>query len=189
MGIADRFEPPFADALRNLRKGEYSKKPVKSQFGWHIIKVDDVRIITTSSKEETKSANKAGLNPKDMGDFIRKSKEALTSNYKDPASAEFTGLVVSEGPDKIALCGKVNGKNSFGGYVGRKIFYVVYYKPGPMDRFNPVVWTEGQSASENDLNSDYAPLRQAASKSIATELDLAKSYCEASAKNHITRQE
>ncbi len=35
--------PEFADAAFALKKGEYSKTPVKTQFGYHVIKVEDVR--------------------------------------------------------------------------------------------------------------------------------------------------
>lgn len=33
----------FSDALAGLKKGETTKTPVKSQFGYHIIRVDDIR--------------------------------------------------------------------------------------------------------------------------------------------------
>ena len=35
--------PEFADAMVKLKKGEITKDPVKSQFGWHIIRLDDSR--------------------------------------------------------------------------------------------------------------------------------------------------
>jgi len=37
---------PFIDAVKKLKKGEYTQTPVQTPFGWHIIRVDDVRPIT-----------------------------------------------------------------------------------------------------------------------------------------------
>ena len=37
--------PPFADAAFSLEKGAYSKKPVQTQFGWHVIMVEDRRSV------------------------------------------------------------------------------------------------------------------------------------------------
>jgi peptidyl-prolyl cis-trans isomerase C len=35
--------PEFAEATRKLKPGEMTSEPVKSQFGWHIIKVEETR--------------------------------------------------------------------------------------------------------------------------------------------------
>jgi peptidyl-prolyl cis-trans isomerase C len=45
---------PFADAAFALKAGEYSKEPVKTQFGWHVIKVEDRRTAKAPSFEELK---------------------------------------------------------------------------------------------------------------------------------------
>ena len=37
---------PFADATSALTKGNITKTPIKTQFGWHIIKLNDVRAKT-----------------------------------------------------------------------------------------------------------------------------------------------
>lgn len=37
------FVPEFSEALAALKKGETSKTPVKSQFGYHVIRLDDTR--------------------------------------------------------------------------------------------------------------------------------------------------
>lgn len=37
------FVPPFAQALTSLKKGETTKTPVQTQFGWHVIRVEDVK--------------------------------------------------------------------------------------------------------------------------------------------------
>jgi peptidyl-prolyl cis-trans isomerase C len=35
--------PEFAKAMAALQKGQMTDKPVKSQFGFHVIRVDDIR--------------------------------------------------------------------------------------------------------------------------------------------------
>ncbi len=37
------YVPQFADALVRLEKGKYSEVPIQTQFGWHVILVEDVR--------------------------------------------------------------------------------------------------------------------------------------------------
>jgi peptidyl-prolyl cis-trans isomerase C len=37
-----------------LKKGQITDKPVKTQYGWHIIKLDDVRDAKAPSMEEIK---------------------------------------------------------------------------------------------------------------------------------------
>lgn len=39
----------FTDALASLKKGEYTKEPVKTRFGWHLLKVEDgPRVVTNA---------------------------------------------------------------------------------------------------------------------------------------------
>jgi peptidyl-prolyl cis-trans isomerase C len=52
--VPGTFVPPFANALLNLKKGEYTKEPVESQFGWHVIKLDDVRELKVPPFNELK---------------------------------------------------------------------------------------------------------------------------------------
>ena len=41
----DRMVPPFAAAVVALKKGEYTKAPVQTQYGWHVIRLDDTRDV------------------------------------------------------------------------------------------------------------------------------------------------
>ncbi|MBI3478750.1 MAG: peptidylprolyl isomerase [Nitrosomonadales bacterium] len=52
--VPSNFVPPFANALLNLKKGEYTKEPVKTQYGWHVVKLDDVRELKVPSFDELK---------------------------------------------------------------------------------------------------------------------------------------
>jgi peptidyl-prolyl cis-trans isomerase C len=39
----ESYVPEFGKAMTALKKGEMTEAPVKSQFGWHIIRLDDTR--------------------------------------------------------------------------------------------------------------------------------------------------
>lgn len=39
----DMMVPEFSEVAFNMNKGEYSKKPVKTEFGYHVILVEDIR--------------------------------------------------------------------------------------------------------------------------------------------------
>lgn len=43
---ATNYVAPFRDALIKLKKGEMTAAPVQSQFGWHIIRLDDLRPLS-----------------------------------------------------------------------------------------------------------------------------------------------
>lgn len=51
--IPSTFVKPFGEALMTLTKGQVSA-PVQSQFGWHIIKLDDVRDLKIPPLDEIK---------------------------------------------------------------------------------------------------------------------------------------
>ncbi len=38
-----RMVKPFGDAVKTLKKGEITQEPVQTQYGWHIIKLEDTR--------------------------------------------------------------------------------------------------------------------------------------------------
>jgi len=44
----------FADAMVKLKKGQTTSAPVQSQFGWHIIRLDDERPLTPPPYDEVK---------------------------------------------------------------------------------------------------------------------------------------
>ncbi len=48
------YVPEFTEALVKLSKGQTTQTPVKSQFGWHIIRLDDVRDAQLPKLDEVK---------------------------------------------------------------------------------------------------------------------------------------
>ena len=50
----NQMVPQFSQAAAGLTKGKYTKAPVKTQFGWHVILLDDTRPVTPPKFEDMK---------------------------------------------------------------------------------------------------------------------------------------
>jgi len=56
--------------------------------------------------------------------WMDKGMEQVKAKLKDPESAQFSGVYFHRGADGVPMtCGKVNAKNSFGGYTGSERFF------------------------------------------------------------------
>jgi peptidyl-prolyl cis-trans isomerase C len=53
-GPSGRYVKPFADAITSMQKGQTTPAPVKTDFGYHVIRVDDVRPLTVPPFAELK---------------------------------------------------------------------------------------------------------------------------------------
>ncbi len=49
---ADGMVPEFSAAVMKLKKGELTQTPVKTQYGWHVIQLEDVRDRPTPAMEQ-----------------------------------------------------------------------------------------------------------------------------------------
>lgn len=54
-GAPARYVKPFGDALTKLKKGQITDPPVQSQFGWHIIRLDDERATKIPPFEDVRN--------------------------------------------------------------------------------------------------------------------------------------
>jgi peptidyl-prolyl cis-trans isomerase C len=52
--VPGTFVKPFADALASLQKGKMTETPVQTQFGWHVIRLDDVRDVKAPPLDQVK---------------------------------------------------------------------------------------------------------------------------------------
>ena len=53
-GPPGRYVKPFADAILKLKKGQMTEAPVQTQFGWHVLRVDDERATRVPAFAEAK---------------------------------------------------------------------------------------------------------------------------------------
>jgi len=68
----------FADAAAALEKGHYTKTPVKTQFGWHVIMLDDVRDTTPPPFDDIKDRLKLGLAQQKLQKHMAELRKAAT---------------------------------------------------------------------------------------------------------------
>lgn len=70
--------PEFAKAMETQKKGEYSKEPVKSQFGFHIVLVDDTRDVAPPSFERVKEKIRENLHTRLIQAYMDELKNKAT---------------------------------------------------------------------------------------------------------------
>ncbi len=65
------FVKPFADALTKLEKGKYTETPVQTQFGWHVIQLDDVRPAQFPAFDTVKQQLQSMIQEREVQNFVR----------------------------------------------------------------------------------------------------------------------
>ncbi len=63
------FVKPFSDAMVALGKGSYTEVPVKTQFGYHVIKLEDTRAAKVPTLEEVKPQISESLQQKKLQEY------------------------------------------------------------------------------------------------------------------------
>jgi len=76
------FVPEFSQAMAKLGKGQMTQEPVKSQFGWHIIKVEDTREAKFPPLEEVKPQIQQRLGTMKLAQFRDELRAKAKTDYK-----------------------------------------------------------------------------------------------------------
>jgi peptidyl-prolyl cis-trans isomerase C len=76
------YVPEFSAALQGLKKGEMTKTPVKTQFGYHIIKLEDTRTAQFPSFDEVKDKVKQQLEQVKLQEYQESLRKAAKTDYK-----------------------------------------------------------------------------------------------------------
>jgi len=63
---------PFSEAVAKLEKGSYTKEPVKTQFGWHVILLEDVRESPAPSFEAMRNKISSEINRQRVADYVQR---------------------------------------------------------------------------------------------------------------------
>ncbi len=84
----DRMVPEFGEAASKMKPGELSE-PVKTQFGWHIIKLDETRPKTFPPLDQIKDQVSRYVVQKAQSDLVMKLREGAKIERTDqPADAK-----------------------------------------------------------------------------------------------------
>ena len=78
----DAYVPEFGKAMAALKKGEMTDTPVKSQFGFHIIRLDDTREAQFPAFNDVKDQIKQRLEQTKLQDFQEKLRKSAKTDYK-----------------------------------------------------------------------------------------------------------
>lgn len=78
----DAYVPEFGGALTKLKKGEMTAVPVKSQFGWHVIRLDDTREASFPGFDDVKGQIKQRMEQVRMQQFQEELRAKAKTDYK-----------------------------------------------------------------------------------------------------------
>lgn len=77
---ADRMVPPFSEAVVALENGKFSKEPVQTQFGWHVILREESRALTPPPLDAVKDQIRPMLQ--------RQKAQTMIENLRNSAQVE-----------------------------------------------------------------------------------------------------
>lgn len=77
---AGTFVKPFSDAMAALEKGKFTEAPVQTQFGWHVIRLDDVR--------ESKAPPLADVRPQIQQELERRRVQTMQQELRAKAKVQ-----------------------------------------------------------------------------------------------------
>lgn len=70
--VKEEMLPEFSEAAFKLQKNEYSKAPVKTQFGWHVIRVEDRRSRAVPEMKDVQAVIRNKLGQQALDGLVQK---------------------------------------------------------------------------------------------------------------------
>jgi peptidyl-prolyl cis-trans isomerase C len=87
----DTMVPPFANAVKAMQPGQLTDQPVQSQYGWHVIKLEETRASSAPPFDEVKDRVKTFVQRKKLQthlEELRKAAQVEKTAAAAPAAAK-----------------------------------------------------------------------------------------------------
>lgn len=78
---AEQISPPLRNAIVDLKKGSHSQ-PVQTEFGWHVLRVDDTRIVPTPPYAEVKDDLRRRFQNENVGKYLGELRQSAQIDIK-----------------------------------------------------------------------------------------------------------
>jgi peptidyl-prolyl cis-trans isomerase C len=94
---------PFSDAVEKLKKGHYTKQPVKTQFGWHVILLQDKRPVEKPKLKDMKAGLKQKLGTQRVKNFVNSRVKQANVDIKKTAPTPKPASQAMPAPSSAAM--------------------------------------------------------------------------------------
>jgi len=94
----DQMVKEFGDALFSMKKGEISKTPVKTQFGYHVIKVEDRRTKAKPTFDQVKETLRKQMTDEEVRNVVKGLREKNNVKVTIPGAAEPAAAAPAKAP-------------------------------------------------------------------------------------------
>lgn len=84
----DNYVPEFSTALKAMERGKFSQEPVQTQFGWHVILLEDIREAKIPGMDELRSQLQRTATAKMIENNIEELRKAAAIDIKNSQQAE-----------------------------------------------------------------------------------------------------
>ena len=91
----DTMVKPFADAVKTMQPGQLTEQPVQSQYGWHVIKLEESRATSAPPFDEVKDRIKTFVQRKKLQAHLEELRKAAKIE-KTAAAAPATAAKAEE---------------------------------------------------------------------------------------------
>lgn len=66
----DQMVPPFGEAVEALEAGQYTSDPVETQFGWHVVLLEDTRAVEPPAFEDVRAQLRSQMVSERIQQFV-----------------------------------------------------------------------------------------------------------------------